>query len=94
MVQNTWFLNALKDLSEFAEEEKIEGVLEGLSVALETYANEAGVDVDQHNEILKLLGGDRSLTTQVWETSPQGDVASSQLLQMPGKGLNGSVKNQ
>ena len=58
MVHSTWFLDALKDLSEFAKQEKIDSVLESLALALETYAVEAGVSVDEHNEVLRLLGGE------------------------------------
>ena len=71
MVHNTWFLDALKELSEFAKEEEIEGVLEGLSVALETYAAEAGVAVDQHDEILRLLGGGKTPPLQIQESGHQ-----------------------
>lgn len=71
MADCTWFVDALKDISEFAKEEKIDGVMEGLAVALETYAIEAGVSVDQHNEILSLLRVNRTPPAQAREFGPQ-----------------------
>ncbi len=70
MADSTWFLDALKDISEFAKQEKIDGVLQGLSQALETYAAEAGVTVDQHDEVLKLLSADRTPAAPIRDMGP------------------------
>ena len=71
MQHSVWFLDALKDISEFAEPERMDGVLGGLAVALETYAIEAGVSIDQHEEVLRLLSGDRMSTTSTQNIGPE-----------------------
>ncbi|MEP2029392.1 MAG: hypothetical protein ABJI96_11895 [Paracoccaceae bacterium] len=55
MVQGTWFVDALKDLSEFAREEGLEDVLVGLSHVLETYAAEVGLNEHQQDEAFESL---------------------------------------
>ena len=65
MQHSVWFLDALKDISEFAEPERMDGVLGGLAEALETYATEVGISVDQHDEVLRLLGSSKSQATPI-----------------------------
>ena len=55
MVHSAWLVDAIKDISEYAREEQLEGVLEGLSLVLETYAIEAGLEKHQQDEVLSLL---------------------------------------
>ncbi len=55
MVHGAWLVDAIKDISYFAREEELEGVLEGLSLVLETYAVEAGLEKHQQDAVLNLL---------------------------------------
>ena len=55
MVHGAWFVDALKDISEFAQENEIEGVLAGLSHVLETYAQEVGLAEHQQGEAFRVL---------------------------------------
>lgn len=70
MANSIWFVDELRDISEFAKGEKLEGVMEGLAAVLETFAVEAGVSVDQHNEILTLLGENRTSKTPFLDVGP------------------------
>lgn len=50
-----WLLDAIDEMEKYAEQNKLQGLVEGLSGVLEVYAAEAMTSREQQNEIISRI---------------------------------------